>query len=534
MGEATGKRESGFFAAPGSRKLSRKDNQRIDPKGMSMNSAKDSKSNSPQLRSAAIERVANAPPATFAALSTLSPEELLHDLQVHQVELEMLNESLRQAQIVLEEASDRFADFFEFAPVGYLTLTDKGLIENINLTAAELLGISRGKLIDRNFSNFVVAKDAFRWNAHFASALRQDDKLNCELALQRGDGSLSHVRLDSLRLLKPNHPGAVHITLTDISERFELIEALRSKEEFFRLIAESVDDFIAVLDLNGKRLYNSPSYARFFGDLGLMKGTDSFSEIHPDDLKRVEHAFAETIRSGKGHKLNFRFVLPDHSIRYMESCGTLIRNSQGMPQRIVVVSRDVTERMEKEDEIHNLAFYDSLTQLPNRRLLNDRLDQAMAVSKRSGRFGGLMFIDLDDFKPLNDMHGHSVGDLLLKEVARRISGCVRETDTVARFGGDEFVVVLSELDADRAESLAQSGNAAEKIRAILAEPYVLKFRQEDDTETTIEYRCTSSIGVVLFKNHEAGTEDILRWADRAMYQAKDAGRNAIRYHELKE
>lgn len=187
----------------------------------------------------------------------------------------------------------------------------------------------------------------------------------------------------------------------------------------------------------------------------------------------------------------------------------------------------------RDEEISNMAFYDALTQLPNRHLLKDRLVQAMAASKRSGLYGALMFLDLDNFKPLNDMHGHDAGDLLLVEAAHRINSCVREADTVARFGGDEFVVVLNDLDADKAESTTQARIVAEKIHAALAEPYVLKIQRTGGEETTIEYRCTSSIGVVLFVNHEASMGDILRWADMAMYQAKDAGRNLIRFYDLK-
>lgn len=186
-----------------------------------------------------------------------------------------------------------------------------------------------------------------------------------------------------------------------------------------------------------------------------------------------------------------------------------------------------------DEKIHNLAFYDTLTQLPNRRLLNDRLEQTKAASKRSGRYGALIFLDLDNFKPLNDTHGHGVGDLLLVEGARRLSSCVREVDTVARFGGDEFVVVISELDVDKAEPITQASIVAEKIRATLAEPYVFKIQHEGEAETTIEHHCTSSVGVVLF-NHEASREDILKWADIAMYQAKEAGRNLIRFYEPKK
>lgn len=307
--------------------------------------------------------------------------------------------------------------------------------------------------------------------------------------------------------------------------------AQRRVEEFSRLIVENGEDLFAVLDLDGRRLYNSPSYAKLFGDAERMRGSDSFAEIHADDLEMVKRAFKETVASGRSHRLNFRFVLAHGSIRYMESCGALIRDSQGHPLRVTVVSRDITERMEREQEILELAFYDALTQLPNRRLLSDRLDQAMAASKRSDRFGALMLLDLDNFKLINDTYGHAAGDLLLRELGRRISSCLREMDTAARFGGDEFVLVVCELDKDRARSIALSRIVAEKVRAIVAEPYELQLPRENGAAATIKYQCTASIGVVMFINHETSHKNILDWADRAMYQAKAAGRNLIRFYE---
>lgn len=199
----------------------------------------------------------------------------------------------------------------------------------------------------------------------------------------------------------------------------------------------------------------------------------------------------------------------------------------------VATLNDITIRKAAEEHIHNLAFYDALTGLPNCRLLIDRLGQTMAVSNRNSRYGALMFLDMDNFKPLNDACGHDVGDLLLVEVARRISSCVREMDTVARFGGDEFVVLLCDLHADKTESTAEAGIVAEKIRATLAEPYLLTIQQEGKAGGTVEHHCTSSIGAVLFINHEASREDIIKLADMAMYQAKEDGRNLVRFYDSK-
>jgi diguanylate cyclase (GGDEF)-like protein len=197
----------------------------------------------------------------------------------------------------------------------------------------------------------------------------------------------------------------------------------------------------------------------------------------------------------------------------------------------VTIYIDITERKNMEEQVRHLAFYDALTNLPNRRLLDDRLSLTMAASKRSGSYGALMFLDLDNFKPLNDAHGHVVGDLLLVEVAKRLKGCIRETDTVARFGGDEFVVMLNELNPDKAMSIRQAEVIAEKIRNRLADPYLLSVRRAGQAATIVEHLCTVSIGVSLFINHEAAQDDILKWADAAMYQAKDAGRNLIRFYD---
>ncbi len=154
----------------------------------------------------------------------------------------------------------------------------------------------------------------------------------------------------------------------------------------------------------------------------------------------------------------------------------------------------------------------------------------MSAAQRSGLYGALMFLDLDNFKPLNDTHGHGVGDLLLIEAASRLKKCVRGMDTVARFGGDEFVIMLSELNADKSDATEQARLVADKILAALSEPYVLKISQGEKIYDVVHH-CTASIGVTVFLNHGSSQDDILKQADSAMYEAKGAGRNTIRFHE---
>jgi diguanylate cyclase (GGDEF)-like protein len=198
--------------------------------------------------------------------------------------------------------------------------------------------------------------------------------------------------------------------------------------------------------------------------------------------------------------------------------------------RVAVIGVDISERKAIEARVHHLAFYDALTDLPNRRLLDDRLRQSFAAGKRSGNFSAMIFLDLDNFKPLNDKHGHGLGDLLLKEVAKRLTNCVREVDTVARFGGDEFVVLLGELNESRSASTEQVRGVAEKIRTSLEATYQLRVVSSDGSQgCTVEHHCSASMGVVVFSSEQSNPEEILKWADAAMYQAKDAGRNTIRF-----
>jgi diguanylate cyclase (GGDEF)-like protein/PAS domain S-box-containing protein len=199
-----------------------------------------------------------------------------------------------------------------------------------------------------------------------------------------------------------------------------------------------------------------------------------------------------------------------------------VKDSNGITTNYVVSLTDVTASKAAAEEIQSLAYYDPLTKLPNRRLLADRLGHALAASARSGRDGALLFLDLDHFKTLNDSLGHDIGDLLLQEVAKRLTECVREGDTVARLGGDEYLVMLVDLSTHAIEAAAQSKLVGEKILAALNQPYRL---------ATNVYQSTASIGIALFSNHDQSIDELLKHADIAMYQAKKFGRNTMRFFD---
>ncbi len=207
---------------------------------------------------------------------------------------------------------------------------------------------------------------------------------------------------------------------------------------------------------------------------------------------------------------------------YIQAHWTLVRDAAGEPRAMLAVCTDVTQSRRDRERIHYLAFFDSLTGLPNRTLLMDRLQQALAASQRHCEYGALIFLDLDHFKALNDTRGHAVGDQLLQQVGARLQQSVRSMDTVARLGGDEFVILLEQLGDDPAVAVAQAQVVAHKMLAGFSAPFLLG---------EFEYRCGTSIGVTLFQRSRAGRDELLKQADIAMYEAKQAGRNRVRFFD---
>ncbi|MDP2792521.1 MAG: EAL domain-containing protein [Sulfurisoma sp.] len=467
-----------------------------------------------QLRADAEARLTVHPDTPAPARPT---KDLLHELQVHQIELEMQNETLRQTQTELEESRDHYLDLYEFAPLGYLTLSREAVIVAINLTGAALLGEDRGKLLNRHFANFVTVAERDNLRQHLRHAVRQSEQWVFELRMQRADGAPFHARLNCL-LIDAGAAPSLRIALNDIT-------AFKAAEEELRIaaIAFESQEGMMVTDARGVILRVNRAFTQLTGysaeeaigrTPALLRSGRQAPEFYArmwQNLKDIGYWQGEMWNRRRNGKIYAEWLTI-----------SAVTAADGAPTHYVGTFSEITKNKEAEAEIHRLAYYDPLTQLPNRRLFHDRLTQALAGSGRSGHYGALLFLDLDNFKNLNDTRGHEAGDHLLVETARRIQANVREGDTVARLGGDEFVVMLEDLSEEIQEAAHQTGLVGEKIRESLDLPYDLDEHA---------YHCSTSLGVTLFHGHDESAETLLKHADMAMYKAKGAGRNTLRFFD---
>ena len=594
-------------------------------------------------------------PSGLGEAAGLDPLALtLYELRVHQIELEMQNEELRQFQLDLNISQERYFDFYDMAPVGYCTVNDKGRVLQANLTSAKLLGVPRESLIEKSFVRFIEPADQDIFYLMRNQLIATQAVQSCELRLRSPNVPASWVSLTVNVAPTLDHGFVMHIVLNQIDERKRIELEVLAAKEYAENIVETVREPMLVLDAELKILSANHSFYSTFGvapentigqfvyDLGsrqwdipklrvlleeiipntsvfngyevehdfpglgpktivlnarvIIEQTDnrklillamediterkrisdalnasaarlhlmfdratdgivmlsgdgkllevnaSFAQMHGytqaemaslhlrdlDTPEAVQKLPALLERVLAGETLNFEvthYHKNGHIITLEVSSSLIVASGERLIQAF---HRDITSRKQVEETVHRLAFYDLLTGLANRMLLKDRLARSMLAGERSGNYGALMFLDLDNFKPLNDQYGHGAGDLLLAEVAKRLRNCVRQVDTVARFGGDEFLVLLEDLTSDKEQAHSQADMVAGKIRSLLADPYVLQITSGDfGTLQTIEHKCTVSIGVALFLGQTNTEVDVLKWADLAMYKAKDTGRDRV-------
>jgi len=302
-----------------------------------------------------------------------------------------------------------------------------------------------------------------------------------------------------------------------------MTETLRTTSNDLESTLNAIPDLLFELDPEGRICHFRPGGADVLqAPAQMFVGRLLQDVVGPEAASGCRAALEAAQRTGHSTGQQFRLELGPMTRWFELSIARKAGEQPGQVPRLIALSRDITERKQSEARTHQLAYFDTLTGLPNRRMLLDRLDNALAWARNSGQVGALLFIDLDNFKQINDARGHTLGDGLLLQVSQRLSGLIRPGDTVARLGGDEFVLLINEIGTDLESAGRQALLAGEQVRVALEAPYSIKAHA---------YSSTASIGITLFPKRSEGVEDLLREADTAMYRAKDLGRNRICFYE---
>lgn len=434
----------------------------------------------------------------------------------------------KQAEMELRESEDRYRSTFEQAAVGIVHISFDGRILQCNHRFAEILGYTVEELCSMSFSQITppaylaVSDSVLKQLANGAPRISGWEK-----PYLRKDGSLTWAKLTS-SVQRDSGGRPLHVLnfvedINDCRDAQESLvcarEALRVSEERYRTAFQTSLDSVTI-----NRISDGMFVDCNLGFLELMG--------YKRDEVLGRSSIELNIWADPRDRQNLAQILEqnptcrDLEARFRKKSGEIIWGKMSASiivldgaTCILAVTRDITGAKAAEDEIRNLAFYDSLTQLPNRRLLLDRLQQTLSANSQNRRMQALLFIDLDNFKSLNDTLGHELGDRYLQEIARRLVPCIGNTDTVARFGADEFVIMIEDLSEIAEDAAAYAKATGEKILEIVAQPILLAGR---------ECVSTASIGITVFGHRQENANDVLQQADIAMHQAKTAGRNTIR------
>jgi len=418
--------------------------------------------------------------------------------------------------------------FLEQATVGIVHATPEGHILRCNAEFAEIIGYPREEVRGLMLQEITPDEDGAQALTSFQKLWTgASDALSLEIRLIRKDGTLTWAKL-TVSLLRDREGWPSHLLahVEAIKDRKETMSTnaavaepvVQVKEDRYRTTFETSPDGVLIARAeDGKIVEVNPALLNILklNREEVLGHTSLELDIWADESDTCRIA-EELHENGAARDLEVRLRRRNGEVFW----GQLSASYADFDGESCVISyiRDVSAAKADEEKIRSLAFYDTLTGLPNRRLLWERLRQALISSIRSGSKHALLFVDLDGFKSLNDTLGHHIGDLLLQETGRRIASCVREVDTVARLGGDEFVIILEDLSQVAEIAAAQARTVGGKILAAIDQPFLLEGR---------ECHTTSSMGITVFGNQSESTNEVLQQADIAMYQAKAAGRNAM-------
>jgi diguanylate cyclase (GGDEF)-like protein/PAS domain S-box-containing protein len=432
-------------------------------------------------------------------------------------ERKRVEEALRQSEeryrTILEEMQD---DYFEVDLAGNFMF--------VNEANARQLGYSREELIGMDYRVYIHPDDVENVYKTFNQVYREGQPIRaCTFKIVRKDGStgLGELSVFPLRNDKGEIIGFRGIG-RDITERMQMIEALRRSEERYRTILAEIEEGYYEVDFAGNFTFVNNATCRQFGySKEELIGMNYRVYVPKEDAKSVYKAWSKVYRTGKPLKsYPFVSIRKDGTEIFLENSVSPLRNNEGKIIGFRSISRDVTEHKQFEQKLAEMATHDPLTGLPNRVLLSDRFTMALALSRRSGNRLAVLMLDLDRFKTVNDSMGHDVGDQLLKAVGKRLRGILRKSDTIARIGGDEFILVLPQIS--QANDVVEF---AQRILDAFQEPFVF-----DDHRINI----TTSIGIAVYPEGGKDIESLLKNADTAMYWAKEQGRDIYRFYDGEE
>ena len=439
----------------------------------------------------------------------------------YDIHVDALIAEREQAEKLLERSQFNWHALLELSPVG-VSFSRDGVMLDANMTYLQMFGYQDiAELRDRPVREHIAPQFRPEFEARLRKrALGEDVAGTYETRGLHKDGSEFPMLVSVKRFVLPEGPLTFAFVI-DISERKRNEDALLASNELLQSVLEHAPIRVFWKDAQLRYLGCNSAFAR---DAGLASSAEVVGK-QDDELCWKEQAEyysivdRQVMESGKP-KLSFEEsqTRPDGNLVWLRTSKVPMRDAEGKVTGVLGIYDDITRQKQDEAQIRQLAFYDPLTQLPNRRLLADRMQQALSASLRTAHYGALMLLDLDQFKTLNDTEGHSVGDRMLVETAQRLQDCVREGDTVARLGGDEFVVLLENLSVNLNEASVKAEMVAEKVRDRLSEPYWINGS---------DHLTTPSIGITMFRGHQNSQEDLFIYADTAMYQAKARGRNTI-------